>query len=177
MTRREGSPPGGMSKRERRELKAKEKEAERQARGRRQLLKRWAKWGVIGLIAPVGLGWLGYSLVTAKRLPPTGMADHIEVSPPGHILTEPMPLNIQKHMLEHADGGGPPGVIINYNCVKFRCPDGMIERLTTIARSYPTFVYLAPFPDMDVKIAITRLGKIITLDEVDEQRIHEFIRG
>ena len=97
------------------------------------------------------------------------------MSPPGHILTAPMPLAIQKHMLEHADGSGPPGVIINYNCVKFRCRDGMVERLTTIARSYPAFVYLAPFPDMDVRIAVTRLGKILVLDEVDEQQIREFV--
>lgn len=166
-----------MSRREREQLKAKQKEAERRAHRRRRLLTKLAGWGLIGLIAAGGLGWLGYSLVTAKRLPPTDMANHIEVSPPGHILTGPMPLAIQKHMLEHADGGGPPGVIINYNCVKFRCSEGMIERLATIARSYPTFVYLAPFPDMDVKIAVTRLGNIITLDEVDEGRIREFIKG
>jgi hypothetical protein len=162
-----------MSRREREQLKAKQKETEQRARRRGRLLKK----GAIGLIAAVGLGWLGYSFVTAKRLPPTGMADHVEESPPGHILTEPMPLAIQKHMLEHADGGGPPGVIINYNCVKFRCSDGIIERLTTIARAYPAFVYLAPFPDMDVKIAVTRLGKILTLDDVDDRRIRQFIEG
>jgi hypothetical protein len=177
MTRSQGSLEGGMSRREREQLKAKHKEAEQRVLRRRRLLTKWARWGLIGLIAAGGLGWLGYTIATAKRLPPTGMADHVEVSPPGHILTEPMPLAIQKHMLEHADGGGPPGVIINYNCVKFRCPEGMVEGLARIARSYPTFVYLAPFPDMDVKIAVTRLGKILVLDEVDERRIREFIGG
>lgn len=177
MTQSQESPEGGMSRREREQLKAKQKEAEQLARRRRRLLKKLAMWGPIGLIVAGGLGWLGYSIATAKRLPPTGMADHIEVSPPGHILTEPMPLAIQKHMLEHADGGGPPGVIINYNCLKFRCPEGLVEQLASIARSYPTFVYLAPFPDMDVKIAVTRLGKILVLDEVDERRIRDFIKG
>jgi hypothetical protein len=173
MTRNQGRFEGGVSRRERAQFKTERKEAEQRAHRRRRLLKKSA----IGLIAAGGLGWLGYSLTTAKRLPPTGMADHIETSPPAHILTEPMPLAIQKHMLEHADGGGPPGVIINYNCVKFRCPEGMIERLAGIARSYPAFVYLAPFPDMDVKIAVTRLGEILVLDEVDERRIRKFIKG
>lgn len=158
---------------ERQQIKAERKEAEQCAHHRMRQLKR----GVIGLVAAGVLGWLGYSLVTAKRLPPTGMTDHVEVSPPAHILTEPMPLAIQKHMLEHADGSGPPGVIINYNCAKFHCPDGMVERLTTIARSYPAFVYLAPFPDMDVRLAVTRLGKVLVLDEVDERQIRDFITG
>ena len=40
-----------------------------------------------------------------------------------------MPIAIQKHMLEHADGkeGGRGGVIINYNCEDFNCEDGLIE--------------------------------------------------
>jgi hypothetical protein len=104
------------------------------------------------------------------------MTDHTEENPPGHILTTPMPLTIQKHMLEHADGGGRPGVIINYNCVKFRCPEGMIGRLEKVARAYPAFVYLAPYPDMDTKIAVTRLGEILVLDEPDEARIRDFIK-
>jgi hypothetical protein len=29
---------------------------------------------------------------------------------------------------------------------------------------------------MDVRIAVTRLGKILVLDEVDESRIHAFIK-
>lgn len=106
----------------------------------------------------------------------TSMADHTEENPPGHILTTPMPLTIQKHMLEHADGGGPPGVIINYNCVKLRCTEGTIKRLEKVARAYPAFVYLAPYPEMDTKVAVTRLGEILVLDEPDEARIHDFIK-
>ncbi|MGH7326704.1 MAG: hypothetical protein ACREJ9_18955 [Candidatus Rokuibacteriota bacterium] len=133
------------------------------------------RWGLLALLAAGGLGWLGYSMATAKRLPPTSMADHIEEVPPGHILTTPMPLKIQKHMLEHADGRGRPGVIINYNCLKFRCPEGMVERLASVARAYPDFVYLAPYPDMDVRIAVTRRDAILVLDEPDERQIRDFI--
>jgi len=166
-----------MSRKERQRLRAQEREAEARNRRRKALLRRGVRWGVLGVIVALGAGWLGYSIATAKRLPSTSMADHIEQSPPGHILTTPMPIAIQKHMLEHADGGGRPGVIINYNCVKFRCPAGMIDRLAGFVRAYPEFVYLAPYPDMDVKIAVTRLGKILTLDDVDDTRIRAFIEG
>lgn len=129
----------------------------------------------MSVMAAAALGWLGYSIVTAKRLPPTSMADHTEEVPPSHILTAPMPIAIQKHMLEHADGKGRPGVIINYNCVKSRCEESLIERLAEVARVY-SFVYLAPYPEMDAKIAVSRLGEILVLDDADPVRIHEFIK-
>jgi hypothetical protein len=53
----------------------------------------------------------------------------------------------------------------------------MVDSLTKIARGYPEFVYLAPYPEMDVRIAVTRLGKILTLEEPDEARIRAFIEG
>lgn len=166
-----------MSRKERQRLRALGREAEERGRRRKARMKRAIRWSVLGVIVALGAGWLGYSIATAKRLPPTSMADHIEQSPPGHILTTPMPIAIQKHMLEHADGGGRPGVVINYNCVKFRCPEGMVDRLANIVRAYPEFVYLAPYPEMDVRIAVTRLGKILTLDDVDAARIRAFIEG
>ena len=165
------------SRNERRRLQAQQKETAQRRRARLRRLRAGLRWGVLGLVATLGLGWLGYSVATAKRLPPTSMADHVEAVPSAHILTEPMPLAIQKHMLEHADGGGPPGVIINYNCAKFRCPEGLVDRLAAIARAYPTFVYLAPYPEMDVRIAVTRLGRVLTLDELDEGQIRRFIEG
>ena len=166
-----------LSRKERYELKQQKREAQRRSRGRKRLLKKGLAWAGIGLVGVVGLGWLGYSIATAKRLPPTGMQDHSEDVPRAHILTVPMPVAVQKHMLEHADGKGRPGVIINYNCMKFRCPDGMVDRLTQIARGYPEFVYLTPYPEMDVRIAVTRLGKILTLEKLDEARIRAFIEG
>lgn len=66
-------------------------------------------------------------------------------------------------------------MIINYNCVKFRGPEGLIERLTEIARAYPSFVYLAPYPEMDARIVVTRLGSILVLEDVEPARIQEFI--
>lgn len=175
MSQTQGMPEGGLSRKERRQLKAHQRETEERRARRRRLARKWATWGAVGLVIAVGGGWLGYSIATAKRLPPTGIADHVEQSPPGHILTTPMPIAIQKHMLEHADGGGRPGVVINYNCVKFRCPESMLDLLAGMVRAYPDFVYLAPYPEMDVRIAVTKLGKILTLDEPDLEKIRAFI--
>lgn len=170
-------PVSRLSRTERDQLRKQKRESERRSRDRKRSIKKVLTKVGIGLFAAIGLGWLGYSMVTAKRLPPTDMNNHVEQVPQSHILTTPMPIAVQKHMLEHADGRGRPGVIINYNCVKFRCPDGIVDRLTEIARGYPEFVYLAPYPEMDVRIAVTRLGKILTLEELDEARIRAFIEG
>jgi len=109
--------------------------------------------------------------------PPTDITGHTETSPPAHILDRPLSLGTFKHMLEHADGSGPPGVIISYNCEDYACAPDLIDRLRAIAEEYPDVVYLAPFPDMTAKIAVTRRGKQIVLEEFDEQRIREFIEG
>jgi hypothetical protein len=69
---------------------------------------------------------------------------------------------------KHADGNGPPGVIINYNCQDYQCEPDLVERLTAIAQEYLEFVYLAPFPNMTAKIAVTRVGAIETFDTFDE---------
>lgn len=177
MTQTPGLPESRLSRAERQRLKEQQREAEERQRRRKRLVKKGLTWGGLALLAAIGAGWLGYSIATAKRLPSTSMVDHVEQSPPSHILTTPMPIAIQKHMLEHADGGGRPGVIINYNCVKFRCPEGMVDRLAGFVRAYPEFVYLAPYPEMDVRIAVTKLGKILVLEEVDDVRIRAFIEG
>ena len=134
---------------------------------------------VVGLVIFVDALGYGGSLwiLGTKVYPPTDFGGHIEASPPGHILTQPMQLAIQKHMLEHADGSGPPGVVINYNCVDFACEPGLLEQLVEIARGYPAFVYLAPYPRMDAKIALTRLGQLEVLEGFDEGRIQTFIKG
>ena len=175
MRQTQGMAQDGLSRRERRQLKEQQRGAEHRRGGRNRLVKKGLTWGGVGLMTAAALAWLGYSIATAKRLPPTSMADHSEEVPPSHILTAPMPLAIQKHMLEHADGKGRPGVIINYNCVKFRCPEGMINGLAQMVRAHPEYVYLAPYPEMDVKIAVTRLERILILEEIDEGRLRAFI--
>jgi len=115
---------------------------------------------------------------SAKTLPPTDMQGHIEASPPSHVLKEPMRIEIQKHMLEHVDGqeGVGGGVIINYDCNNYDCGPDLVNKLELFAGKY-NYVYVAPFKNMDVKIALTKLGRIETLEEYNEDRIELFITG
>lgn len=164
-----------LSKAERKKRRKEQRARERRRAARMRTLKRAG--GIAGLVLVViGLGFWGYRAVQGVKVyPPTDVSGHSEGVPPSHILTEPMSLGIHKHMLEHADGKGPPGVIINYNCEDFDCEPDLIERLTAIVQEYPDRVYLAPFPGMDAKIALTRFGEQEILDSFDEQRIRAFI--
>jgi len=137
-------------------------------------------WGIFIVILGVlifGVYWMVTSSANAQELPPTNMAGHTEQVPSSHILKKSMGISVQKHMLEHVDGqdGGPGGIIINYDCDNFECESGLVENLESFAGKYGN-VYVAPF-NMPVKIALTRLGRIETLDEYDEIKIEIFITG
>lgn len=164
----------GLSKKEKRK---KLKELRKMEEKRNFLLRYIQKWTTGLLVLALVFG--GVYLMSRNRriLPPTDITGHIEQNPPAHVLDEPMPLAIQKHMLEHADGKGKPGVVINYNCKDFECEENLKEKLAEIADRYPEFVYIAPYPDMSVKIAVTKIGKIETFDEFDKEALIRFIEG
>lgn len=137
---------------------------------------------ILGAATVFALAFVFFAISYARRtqntyLPPTDVAGHTETVPPSHILSQPMPISTFKHMLEHADGHGPPGVVISYNCKDFDCEPDLVEKLRRIAEDYPAFVYLAPFPNMSAKIAVTRRGAQIVLETFDEQRIRDFTEG
>lgn len=68
-------------------------------------------------------------------------------------------------------------ILIQYNCRKYQCEDDLVDRLTEIVWTCPPQVYLAPYPTMDAKIALAAPGKLLILDALDEDRIHEFINN
>lgn len=129
-------------------------------------------YGAIGIGIIGGLGWF---IATRPNLPPTTMQGHIEKSPESHISNTPISEAIQRHMLEHADGKGKPGILIQYNCKKYSCEADLITKLTALAQQYPDNVYLAP-NSYDGKIIVTKLGRSQILDGFDEQAIKNFIR-
>lgn len=157
----------------------KAKHPEKVSKERKPLpVKKIRNWGIfiiilIGIIVLIIWGFSSF-----ETLPPTDMQGHVESNPSSHILKEPMPIAIQKHMLEHADGieRGRGGVIINYNCKDYECEESLVEKLEAFAGQYD-YVYVAPFKGMDAKIALTRLGKIDVLEEYDRARIKDFIEG
>ena len=135
--------------------------------------KKWMIWIFVTAIAIIGIIWAFSGI---KTLPPTDLQGHVEANPPSHILKEPMPIAIQKHMLEHVDGveGGRGGVIINYNCKDYQCEENLIGNLEAFATKYD-YVYVSPLENMDAKIAITKLGKIEILENYNEEKIESFI--
>lgn len=126
----------------------------------------------VAVAAVILIGWL-FSLV--PKLPPTTMDKHVEDSPELHVLNVPMPDRVQRHMLEHADGTGSPGIIIQYNCTDYECEENLVQNLTDLVEEYPENVYLAP-NSYDGKIILTKLGRREILDAFDVEKIREFIK-
>ena len=158
--------------------KAKHSSSNEEKKERKPLpIKKIKNWGIFIIVVVLIIGGLYLVWPGGSNLPPTDSQGHIEANPPSHVMKEPMRLVVHKHMLEHADGTGPPGIIINYNCDDYNCEPGLIEQLEAFATKYPSNVYVAPFPNMGVKIALTRLNKIQVLDEYNEQVIDNFIKG
>lgn len=141
-------------------------------------IKKIRNWSILVIIVGLIITGIVWGISNIERLPPTDMDGHIESNPSSHVLKDPMPIAIQKHMLEHADGieKGRGGVVINYNCKDYRCEDNLIEELESFATKYD-YVYVAPFKGMDTKIALTKLSKIDILEEYDEILIKNFIEG
>ena len=50
-----------------------------------------------------------------------------------------------------------------------------MEELTEIVLSFPSDVYLAPYPTMDAKIALAAPGRLVTLETLDASKIRAFI--
>ncbi len=100
--------------------------------------------------------------------PPTS-GPHYESIARWGVHDEPIPDELQVHNLE--DGG----VLIQYNCPD-GCPE-LVEELARVVRRYSRQVILAPYPEMEARIALTAWGRIDAFEEFDEKRIIRFIRA
>lgn len=149
---------------------------ERERVERRRKIVRFAKRGAIIAASAALIALAGWYISNQPNLPPTNMQGHIEESPSAHIVDAPIPDNIQRHMLEHADGKGKPGILVQYNCKKYSCEPDLVGKLTDLVKQYPDNVYLAP-NDYDGKIILTKTGSYKVLDSFDEQTIRKFIGG
>ncbi len=163
------------SKQEKRRLKKEEKIKNKAQAKRKKAMKGILNTVYVFLII-FGIIWvIWYFASSAKVLPTISSQGHSEDVPKSHILNEEMPESVQKHMLEHADGGGAPGKIIQYNCTKFECEEDLVDKLTAIAKKFPKSVYLAPSSKYDGKIILTAPGKVKILEEFDEKKINDFL--
>ncbi len=100
--------------------------------------------------------------------PPTSGPHYTQIARWG-IYAEPVPNELQVHNLE--DGG----VMVQYNCPE-GCED-LVAQLADIVSRYDKHVILAPYPEMESRIALTAWGRIDTFDGFDEERIVKFIKA
>ena len=131
-------------------------------------------------VAAVAVGGLVFFMTTrstfGKILPPTGFsAAHLESLPRQQINTQPIPRLEQEHVMERAAGHERGSLLVQYNCVKYQCEPNLVEELTEIVLKFPEYVYLAPYPTMDAKIALAAPGRLLTLDSLDGDKIRKFI--
>ncbi len=111
-----------------------------------------------------------------KELPPTSYTiAHSESLPPQQINTAPIPRLIQEHVMERNAGHPRGSMLVQYNCAQYQCEPDLVEKLTTIVSDFPPYVYLAPYPTMDAKIALAAPGRLLTLETLDEEQIRKFI--
>ena len=203
--RAEAKAAGGEAARvgsDRRTGRAQRDEARRRARQQRQL-RRAALWslaivGVVAIIAASGV-WLwretadaiesqpgdsvpdlgNLHIPTGTRSPtpynstPPTSGPHYDPLARWGVHTEPIPDELQVHNLE--DGG----VLIQYRCDE-PCPE-LVEQLTAAGQPYLSspypYVILAPYPEMETRIALTAWGRIDQFEEFDEARIRRFIEA
>jgi hypothetical protein len=105
---------------------------------------------------------------TYNTYPPTS-GPHLGDLARWGVHDEPIPNELQVHNLE--DGG----VLVQYNCPD-GCPDLSTE-LAGIVGRYGEGVILAPYPDMEPRIALTAWQRIDQFDDLDQARIDRFIRA
>ena len=111
-----------------------------------------------------------------KELPPTGFTPaHLESLPPQQINSQPIHRLVQEHVMERNAGHERGSMLVQYNCRSYTCEPDLVDKLTEIVVTYPQYVYLAPYPTMDAKIALAAPGRLLTLDAFDEDKIREFI--
>ena len=100
--------------------------------------------------------------------PPTSGPHYPQLARWG-IHDEPIANELQVHNLE--DGG----VMVQYNCLT-GCEE-LVAQLEAVVSRYHENVILAPYPDMDVRIALTAWRRLETLENFDEERIVRFIEA
>jgi hypothetical protein len=181
---------GGAGRPTRRVLKGKERATGRRP-GTRRRTRRLLGWGLVALAGSVaGLGFYRWNLdrpgtyvpslgnrhvQSALEVyerynsdPPTS-GPHLPSIAPWGIHGAPVARELQVHNLE--DGG----VAVQYHCPA-GCPE-LVERLAAVARRYPDKVFLAPYPNLDRRIALIAWTRIDKFDEFDEARIVRFIEA
>lgn len=167
--------PGGESVRRARQRQR--RATERQASRRLAKVARLKMYSLVGAVVVLLIGGLVVASVRGKTLPPTSFGPgHSEQLPSQQINFSPIPRPIQEHVMERTPGHPPGRMLVQYNCAKYECAPELVQTLESIVAEFPPTVYLAPYPGMDAKIALAAPGRLEILNELDADRIRDFIR-
>lgn len=93
------------------------------------------------------------------------------------INTQPISRQVQEHVMDRAAGHETGSMLVQYNCADYQCEPDLVEKLKEIVLNYHRYVYLAPYPTMDAKIALAAPGRLFTLESFHEAKIRPFITG
>lgn len=162
------------NKQARRQLKKQRQEKDRRQKQQKRAFKKVATIVLTALAASGAIFWLYRFIANQPKLPPITAQGHTEDMPQTHVINSPIPDSTQRHMLEHADGRGKPGIIIQYNCEKYSCEPDLIAKLDELVKQYPDNVYLAP-NRYDGKIILTKINQRQILTAFDKAAIESFL--
>ena len=101
---------------------------------------------------------------------PATSGPHLGSLLPWGIYTSPVSEGRQIHNLE--DGG----VGIWYNCPE-GCPELVAQLEDVVKKAGEDGLIMAPYPDMETRIALTAWNRIDRFEEFDEERITDFINA
>ncbi|MDY6773693.1 MAG: C2H2-type zinc finger protein [Candidatus Nanohaloarchaea archaeon] len=108
----------------------------------------------------------GYTVRSASDIPQVPQSQ----IPDSAVTEEPLSRDTQVYLLTR------PAVLLQYSCTG--C-SGTVQELSSIAKKYNsgrTWVYVAPYREMDSRIAVTGFRRIpLKLEDVDKKEIGGFI--
>jgi len=90
---------------------------------------------------------------------------HVPTRP---VVTQPQPDEVLVHEMEHG------AVLLQYRCNN--CPE-IQQRLADLARKYPQSTIAVYNPRLPAPIVVTAWRRLMPLEQVDEQRIEQFIQA
>ena len=110
----------------------------------------------------VGASHTPYSSVPATSGP------HYTSTAPRRVYSDPLIDERLVHNLAHG------GIGIHYSCPE-GCED-LVKQLVSVGDRFDNII-LAPYPNMDTRIALTAWGFLDKFEDFDEGRILDFIKG
>jgi hypothetical protein len=113
---------------------------------------------------------LGYSIQSARDVPQLSGSEQ-----PDQFSTQPLSTEQQLWAITQGGPSNQPGMVMYYNC-ESNC-QSLVENLTTVAETYPGWIYIAPNDNIGSRIAVTGLQRIQRYDSAQPDEFHTVICG